>query len=64
MAASERAASVHNVWLLVERLLEHGVSVELAIEAPSSIVASARPWLHGRRRCRACHDRQPMRKTG
>lgn len=38
--ASASLASVHNVWLLVERLLEHGVSVELAVEAPSSVVAS------------------------
>jgi hypothetical protein len=38
--ASSPLRSVHNVWRLVERLLEQGVSVELAIEAPPSIVAS------------------------
>jgi hypothetical protein len=39
--ASEPLPSVHNVWLLVGRLLQHGVKLELGIEAPASIVASA-----------------------
>jgi hypothetical protein len=39
--ASEPLPSIHNVWLLVERLLEQGVKLELGIEAPASIVASA-----------------------
>jgi hypothetical protein len=38
--ASVSLGSVQNVWLLLERLLERSVTVELAIEAPPSIIAA------------------------